>query len=231
MKKICAGVLAGFILCGIMSGSNVWAKAKRKRVSKEDKVRKLIKETGQFDVYTEKRSRQNHYVASGYMGDYGDININENWTQQSRSGKTCIKIVYNEKRTQGASWAGVFWQNPANNWGTRKGGYDLTGAKRLAFWARGESGGELISEFKVGGITGEYPDSDAVSITDVELTKNWKRFEIDLSDADLSYISGGFCWAANLDNNPEGVTFYLDDIMYEFTSKKKSKKKRKKKKK
>ena len=31
----------------------------------------------------------------------------------------------------------------------------------------------------------------------------------------MSYIIGGFCWSANVDNNPEGATFYLDEIKFE----------------
>ncbi|MFH1378838.1 MAG: hypothetical protein ABII23_01050 [bacterium] len=228
MRKICTAACAVMMVAGLIGEGTVSAKSKRERKSKEDQALEIIKETGQFDVYTEKTSRKNHYIPSGYMGDYGDIKVNDRWTEEPRSGKTCIQIKYTVDMTQGAGWAGIYWQNPANNWGTRKGGYNLSGAKRVAFWARGEQGGEFISEFKVGGITGEYFDSDQVGITDIELTKNWKRYEIDLSESDLSYISGGFCWAANLDNNPDGITFYLDDIVYEFKDKNESKKKKKK---
>jgi hypothetical protein len=49
----------------------------------------------------------------------------------------------------------------------------------------------------------------------VVLTKDWQQYEIDLSGKDISYISGGFCWSTNLDVNPDGCTFYLDDIRYE----------------
>lgn len=236
MKKIAAGIMSLVILTLMIGEVSVMAKSRRGRAKKTDKVRTLIKETGQFDVYTDKMSRKNHFIPSGYMGDYGDIKVNDRYTNQPRSGKTCIQIKYLADMSQGAGWAGIFWQNPANNWGSRKGGYDLSGAKRLTFWARGEEGGEFLSEFKAGGITGEYADSDSISITDVELTKNWKKYEIDLQDADLTRISGGFCWSANLDNNPDGITFYLDDVIYEFTDKssrkrKKTKKKKKKKKK
>lgn len=230
MRKICAGMLALIMLFGMSGGENLWAKSKRRRSKKQDKVRKIIKEHGLFDVYTDKMSRLNHYVCSGYMGDYGDIKVKDNWKEQPHSGKSCIRITYTSDMSQGAGWAGIFWQSPANNWGTRKGGYDLSGAKRFTFWARGENGGEYISEFKIGGITGEYPDSDSVDITDIELTRKWKQYEIDLEDADLKYISGGFCWAANLDNNPDGIIFYLDDMLYEFKDKKSLKKEKKKKK-
>ena len=49
----------------------------------------------------------------------------------------------------------------------------------------------------------------------VVLTTDWQQFTIDLEGKDLSSISGGFCWATNLDVNPDGATFYLDDIRYE----------------
>ncbi len=168
-----------------------------------------------FKVYTDGKSPDNHYVPSGWMGDYGDITIDDKYMDNPHAGTTCFKIVYNGKATQGARWAGIYWQNPPNNWGTRPGGYDLTGAKKLTFWARGEKGGERIEEFKIGGITGEYADSDVAGIGPVVLTKDWQQFTIDLEGKDLSSISGGFCWATNLDVNPEGCTFYLDDIKYE----------------
>ena len=168
-----------------------------------------------FPIYTDGRSPDNHYIPSGYMGDYSDIAVDPASFDNPHSGTTSIKTVYSNKVSQGARWAGVYWQNPANNWGDRQGGYDLTGATKLSFWVRGENAGERIEEFKIGGITGVYADSDVAGIGPVLLTKEWKQYEIDLRGKDLSYISGGFCWATNLDVNPDGATFYLDDIRYE----------------
>jgi len=168
-----------------------------------------------FPIYTDGRSPDNHYTPSGYMGDYSDVSINASSFDNPHSGTTCIKIVYSNAASQGARWTGLYWQSPANNWGDRKGGFDLSGATRLTFWARGENGGERIEEFKIGGITGLYPDSDIAGIGPVLLTAEWKQYEVDLRGKDLSYISGGFAWATNLDVNPEGATFYLDDIRYE----------------
>ena len=168
-----------------------------------------------FRVYTDANSPDNHYIPSGWMGDWGDITFDDRHLTNPHSGTTSIKIVYNGKAAQGARWAGIYWQNPANNWGTRPGGYDLTGAQRLVFWARGEKGGERIEEFKIGGIAGEYADSDEAGIGPVVLTQEWKRYVIGLEGRDLSSISGGFCWATNIDVNPEGATFYLDDLRYE----------------
>ncbi|MEE8359927.1 MAG: hypothetical protein V3S04_03270 [Candidatus Omnitrophota bacterium] len=168
-----------------------------------------------FDVYTDRWAPNNHFVPSGWMGDYGDIKVNDGWSDNPYSGKNCIKLTYNAEASQGAGWMGVFWQNPANNWGARDGGFDLTGAKTLLFWARGDKGGEVITEFKVGGITGEYGDSDSTGIGPVVLTDKWKEYSIDLADVDISYISGGFCVSASKMDNPDGFSVYLDDIRFE----------------
>jgi hypothetical protein len=168
-----------------------------------------------FGVYEDKWTRTNHYVPSGWMGDYSAITMDDNYRTDPHSGVTCIEFTYSGETKQGAGWAGIYWQNPANNWGYRKGGFDLTGAKALTFWAKGEKGGEVIGEFKMGGISGEYSDSDSTGIGPVTLTNEWKKYTIDLEGLDLSYISGGFCWVCSRLDNPESITFYLDDINYE----------------
>ncbi|MCS7185240.1 MAG: hypothetical protein NZ870_04900 [bacterium] len=171
---------------------------------------------GKFYVYKNSSDRS-FYAPSGWMGDYGDIKMDTNCKDNPKSEPTCIKFTYTAKGSQGAGWAGVYWQNPANNWGSLDGGYNLVGAKKLTFWARGEKGGEVISDFKMGGIfQGEYPDSGSASIGTIVLTKEWKQYTINLKGVDLSYIIGGFCWVATKNDNPSGMTFYLDDIQYEF---------------
>jgi len=172
------------------------------------------KESMPFYVFTDKRSMSNHFIPSGYMGDYGDVKI-ENSNEDPYLGDSCIKIAYSGKATQGARWAGVFWQYPVNNWGNTDAGFDLSAATKLTFWARGAKGGERIEEFKMGGIMGEYSDSDSAGIGPVILNKEWTQYSIDLKGKDMSYIIGGFCWATNVDVNPEGATFFLDEIKYE----------------
>ena len=168
-----------------------------------------------FNVYADRSSRDNHYIPSGWMGDYGDIKLDTGWKENPHGGTTCIKITYTGEQKQGAGWCGIYWQNPANNWGMKSGGFDLTGAKKLVFWARGGKGGEVLAEVKTGGITGEYADTDTASIGPLTLTPEWKEYVIDLTGKDLTYISGGFCWAASAADNPDGFTIYFDDIYYE----------------
>lgn len=180
--------------------------------------KETVKTNFPFYVYADSNSLDNHFIPSGWMGDYGDLKYDGKSTENPASGKSCIKITYVPKRAQGQGWAGIYWQNPANNWGTvPKAGFNLQGATKLTFMARGEKGGETINEFKIGGISsGEYIDSDSSSIGPVRLTKDWQKYEIDLSGKDLTYIIGGFCWATSSEvNDPEGIVFYLDEIRYE----------------
>ena len=171
-----------------------------------------------FYIYADSSSLDNHFVPSGWMPATAarDIKLDTNWQNYPFSGDTCIRVEY--KNNSGTRWAGIFWQNPANNWGTvPNAGFDLQGANKLTFWARGDKGGELITEFKMGGLSsGEHFDSDSASISQTQLTIEWKKYEIDLRGRDLSYIIGGFCWATSIDvNDPKGIVFYIDEIRYE----------------
>lgn len=179
-----------------------------------------------FYVYQDADSPGNHFTPTGYMGDTGDIKVDEAFRPNPHSGSTCIRVAYTAAgRGPGAcqyarpcGWAGVYWQHPPNNWGTDaslKGkGFDLTGYNRLRFWARADSACSV--EFKVGGIGATYGDSlfPPRAVT-AKLDADWREFEIDLTGAPLKHIIGGFCWVANRDLNPGGATFYLDDIRFE----------------
>ncbi len=102
---------------------------------------------------------------------------------------------------------------PGVMWGDQPGGYDLTGAKRLSFWARGENGGEKV-ELKVGTIGKDKKYHDTAVVTKpVTLTKDWKKYEIDLSGKNLSVIKTGLVWSLAGQGKP--VTFFLDDVWFE----------------
>ncbi len=203
-----------------------------------------------FDVYRDGNIAGKHYVPSGWMGDIGNIQLDECWGTDPHTGSTAIRVTYtpgsnnlpyrlylpivfkNTAQSAGpqnncsgpsCGWAGVYWQDPANNWGDRPGGYDLTGARALTFWAKGEKGREKIA-FKVGGVgceSGSYPDSLCpVRVFDPAptiLTTTWQLFTVPLSaDLDLSHLVSGFLLTTSEADNPNGDVFYLDDIQYLF---------------
>jgi len=166
-------------------------------------------------IFKDFGSRENHGAPSGWMGDFRDLRIDANWTNNPHSGTSCIKLVYTAEGSRHANMVGVMWQHPANNDGSVDGGIDLTGARRIVFWARGEKGGEFIHAFTFGGILGAYPDTDKTVLADTFLSTNWTRYEIDLTGLDLSYISSFFGWATGRFHNPDGMVFYLDEIRIE----------------
>jgi hypothetical protein len=150
------------------------------------------------------------YLATGWMGEVKSVTMDQKCEDQPHSGKTCLKVEYG--KTTG--WAGVVWQDPENDWGDKPGGYDLTGAKKLTFWARGAEGGEKV-KFGLGllGADKKYHDSAKGDSGTVELTKEWKQYEIDLSGKDLKRIKTGFYWTLGGQGKP--LTFYIDDVQYE----------------
>ncbi len=149
------------------------------------------------------------YVASGWMGDASAVAMDAACADNPHSGKTCLKVAYN----QPGGWAGVVWQSPANDWGQLPGGYDLSAASKLTFWARGAKGGEKV-KFGVGliGIEKRYHDSGKTDTGDLVLTSDWKQYSIDLSELDLQCIKSGFYWTLVGQGRP--LAFYLDDLQY-----------------
>jgi hypothetical protein len=149
------------------------------------------------------------YAASGYMGKADAIKMSET-TENPHSGKTALKVQY----TATDNWGGIVWQSPADDWGDKAGGFNLKGANKLTFWARGEEGGEEVS-FSYGLIAPDkpHPDSAKGETGKLELSKEWEQYSLDLKGKNLAQIKTGFCWV--IAGNGKPVTFYLDDIRYE----------------
>jgi hypothetical protein len=148
------------------------------------------------------------YAVTGWMGKKENFKMELNALDGPHTGRTCIRIDY----TATAEYGGVVWQDPANDWGDKAGGYNLTGAKYLAFWARGAEGGEKVT-FGYGIIGGDkkFHDSSSGKI-DAVLSKEWRLFAIPLADKDLKDIKSGFYW--NYVANGKAAKFYIDDVEY-----------------
>ncbi len=201
-------VIMGLMSIGLTLSCVFLAQAPSRAQAKEKKA-----EVTPFVVYLDKDA-DNHYTPSGWLGDWGDLAVADS-IDNPHEGKSCLKWIYSAKRSQDQGWAGCYWQEPPNNWGDQEGGYNLSKAKNLVFWARGEKGGELIT-FLMGGIlSGKVSqDTDSAKINDVRLTKDWKKYIIDLKGKNLKNIITGFGFIVTEDNNPKGCTFYLDKIGY-----------------
>jgi len=165
-----------------------------------------------FYVYYDNDAGGNHFYPSGWMGDAPSITFDSNNIKNIHSGTSCIKITF---KSTSNNWAGIYWQEPENNWGTVKNaGYDLSGATKLSFRARGKKGNEVV-EFFAGGITGSHPDSfKKTSTGKITLTDYWKKYTINVGTKDLSNVIGGFGLTLDGAKNTDGAVFYLDDIKY-----------------
>lgn len=163
---------------------------------------------------------QDLFYATGYMGDgvHGTtyIDFNGAFATNPHSPPTGIRIKYTFGPLR---YAGIYWQNRPDNWGEARGeNYSKKGFRHISFWARGETGTEVV-EFKAGDIKHKlrpYHDSFAASTGRVNLSRDWQRYIISLENKDLSCVIGGFCWVASKDyNNRDSITFYIDDIFLE----------------
>lgn len=162
-----------------------------------------------YVVYGEAK-RGDVYVPSGHMGNTQAIQLVPDHKAKAKTGNACLQVQYNAAQ----DWSGVLWQSPEQDWeGKLPGGLDLTGAKALEFWARGENGGEVVN-FQVGGIEGDQPyvDTARANLPEVRLTSEWKKYRIDLTGKDLSRIKTGFGYSLAGQGKP--VVFYLDQIQF-----------------
>ncbi len=161
-------------------------------------------------IYDDSDKEKPPYIPAGWMGNAKALKVDRECADNPHTGMTCMKFEYRDPE----GWAGVVWQSPAGDWGDKPGGWNLTGAKRLVFWARGAHGDETVSfEFGLLGGDKAYPDTGHGKLADVTLTSDWREYAIELGSEDLSRIKTGFSFVLKGQNKP--VTFYLDDIRFE----------------
>gem|GEM_PF-1478308 len=114
----------------------------------------------------------------------------------------------------GGTWAGVFFQNPALNWGEMPGAAIEPGATKIVFtaWTDGEA---LDLNFLAGGvgtIGTAYSDIFRVeNPTSIDGTPT--QYELDLTGLDYGEVIGGFGWTVEV-HSLDPVVFYLDDIRW-----------------
>jgi hypothetical protein len=155
------------------------------------------------------------FYPSGWMGDGEEgekyVSIQRRPGSINDVNTTVIQISY-KKGPKG--WAGIYWQFPGGNWGNKP-GRNLIGAKSIKFFARGETGREIV-EFKSGGISGQNKDSYEVSLGKIVLNQEWTQYSIDLSKSDLSSVIGAFAYVVSIGDNEGGqVTAYIAELTIE----------------
>ena len=173
------------------------------------------------DVYTEQDAGGNIYFPA-LMPDGSAPLINRgDCLENPKSGLTCTKIEFIPNVNY--SWAGIYWLYPEQNWGVKGKttldtiGYDLRGATKLTFWARGQTGTEQVRFFLAGIRNGKYQDPVQKSTRWETLSTSWNMYTISLQGMTLNSIIGGFGFVVDTahNSNRSNITFYLDDIQYD----------------
>lgn len=166
---------------------------------------------------------ETRYAPTGWMGDIGKpggkspLAVTKEAAQIEGKTVSATRIEY--QQSSGSGWAGIYWQYPETNWGDKP-GLNLTGAKKISFYAKGERGGEIV-KFISGGIDTPgkmFRDSFKRSEGDTVLTNTWKRYEIDLSGEDLSSVIGAFAWVSVGGFDKGRLVTYLANIKIESAS-------------
>ena len=168
-------------------------------------------------VWAEQFNVTDQFVPSGWMGDgeYGDkfLSLESASSEDNSKVPLALQMLYRKGGPQ--KWAGIYWQNKANNWGDRPGD-DLSSFQCLSLRAKGKSGGEVV-EFKAGGIEAidrDFHDSFEVSTGRVRLLDEWQTFVVDVSNADLSSVIGGFAVILTVQSGFDEIGVVFDDVIY-----------------
>jgi hypothetical protein len=169
------------------------------------------------------------FVSSGFMGDgataglvtmipakTGDSTDCGGMRSSTSAVGNCHSVQYAPPASGGMGWAGVYWQFPANNWGTKPGANVPAGATKVTFKAKGAVGGEKVT-FLAGGIItpgNAYTDSLKATAT-VTLTADWADYSIDLSGQSYSQVLGGFGWTMAATDAATSGKFFVDAIEWQ----------------
>jgi hypothetical protein len=156
------------------------------------------------------------------MGDYSSIRASACPSRSSVSALgDCHAFTYSlaPDAGEGLGWAGVVWQYPVNNWGSQA-GYDIpAGARTVSFYARGDTGTEIL-DFSAGGAgsaTTACQDTFTSDIGDVLLSTSWAKITIPIGGAYPPGVLFPFAWTAVASGQTAGateITFYIDDIRW-----------------
>ena len=176
-----------------------------------------------FYIHKDKDHPDNHYSLSVWWDDFG-------WVEELQGN--CVEVTWDcpdtpdgsanslkfEYSTGGVGWGGIGWVEPHDNDGKNypNGGYDLTGATKLTFWAKcdkedPEDNHEISVQVGIIFTDGTHPDSSISKLENIKLQTTWTLYEVDLTGKDLSEIQFGFLiWAWT-----PPYTFYIDEIKFE----------------
>jgi len=224
MKKLPATLIAAALAALGIININTNAAGQTTSPAAEWLARQVDEYSSRLYVYADFSDSRDAFTQRGYMGDDVAQSVMDEASPTACSGITSIKVTAPIAYGGWSGWVfatGILDKGstaPDMDWGEHDARMNLTGAKKLVLHARAADGETALVEFKMGTMRGQYPDSSGARSSGlVKLSDQWRTIEIDLRGADLSRIAAGFAFVLNDGNLPKNpVTFYLDDIYYDF---------------
>ncbi len=182
----------------------------------EEYINNEAKFLNSFYIYTNEwkdtNPVPNHYTPAWESWGSGFNPAEFGYTNEYHSPPTAIKMTF----TSDAAGAWV-WYEPGSGCPSGPGyGYDLTGAGKLTFWIKGSNNYNNIISAQIGvsnDSCGLVKNVDGSGDDKFNVTTNWTKHYIPLTNLNLSYVSRGFKIAVT--GPGQKVVIYVDDIKYE----------------
>lgn len=146
-------------------------------------------------LYDEPNNQESPYNMPLRNGDISRTSLEMKHAEGTKFGSNCIRF-------QSEAGAESDVQLVAGK------AFNLMGANRLSFWAKGTTGTEQL----VIGI-GSESDETYFKEKTVPLTRHWKKFQLDFANVDLRKIQTGFRWSVKPTDAES--TVYLDRVVIE----------------
>jgi hypothetical protein len=166
-------------------------------------------------VYRDAASSENHGAWTNYLPAHAGemISLRVADRENPAGGSTAVRV---DVDFRGRPWCGIAVSSQPDYWGRIDGpAFNLSGTKALSFWARGETGDEVV-QIKVA-IAGHEPFGDSArtpAVRTFRLSREWRRHELVLSDLDLTRVITSFAFIVERRLNGPRVTFFLDEIHF-----------------
>lgn len=175
-------------------------------------------------VYKDANAAENHGVWGNIMparaAETNSVRFKTSIAPGYGGKGTAVQVTFDLNKPP--NWVGLVVPVQQDYWGEWEArGLDLSKAKKLIFYAKGEKGDEQIQVKAAIASDKQYGDSALIPVTSPWLTleKDWKRYEISIEDgSQLKRVITPFALIANKSYNQGGlITFYVDDIYYELS--------------
>ncbi len=126
-------------------------------------------------------------------------------TETKYSGSASMRFDVPNAGDPDGAYAGAIFRDD-------NGGRNLTQYNALTFWAKATTAG-TINDIGYGQDFGE--NKYQVSLQNLQLTTNWKKYIIPIPDASKLTQEKGMFWYAEGPENGDGYTFWIDELKFE----------------